>query len=99
MPTKKVPAIKPAAKGLGPVVQLPPKVGSCGYKIERAAKAGMVLGAGECAFTTYALEQGAAIALSEPTVAFYGPGDKIVPQYGAATVTYYFVAGVIFKNC
>jgi len=97
MPTTKAPTIKPVAKAS--ITPLPPKGGSCGYKIERAAKAGMILGADECAFTTYALEQGAAIAMPEPTVAFYGPGDQIVPKYGSATVTYYFVAGAIFKNC
>jgi hypothetical protein len=96
MATKKA-AARPAVKI--PALSINPKGGGCGYKIATAAKAGMILGMDECAFTTYALEPGPAIALPEPTVAFYGPGDRIVPKYGAATVTYYFVAGVIFKNC
>ena len=97
MPTKKGSSATTVAKGTP--VRLAAGGGSCGYKIDRAAKAGSLVGTGECAFTTYALEQGVAIALSEPTVAFYGPGDKIVPKFGAGPATFYFVAGVIFKNC
>ena len=97
MPTKKAISVKPVVKNAA--VQLAPTGGNCGYKIDRVAKAGSMVQASECAFTTYALEPGVAVALSQPTVAFYGPGDRVLPQFGAGPGTYYFVAGVIFKNC
>ena len=97
MPRKTTIPAKPVTKD--PAAPAPSNGGCCGYKIEKAAKAGMTLAGDECAFTTYALRQGPAIGLSEPTVAFYGPGDKIASKYGAATTTYFFVAGVVFKNC
>jgi len=72
----------------------------CGYVIERAAKAGQVLAADECAFTTYELVQSVAIGLPQPTVAFWGPGETIAPHFGAATTARYsFIGGVVFKNC
>jgi hypothetical protein len=72
----------------------------CGYIIERATKADEVLGPEECAFATYELVQSVALGLPQPTVAFFGPGQKIAPHFGAASTSRYsFVAGVVFKNC
>lgn len=76
-----------------------PKQGSCGYVIERGARAGEVMAANECAFVTYALTENAAIGLSQPTVAFWGPGQKIAASFGHATAQYNFVGGIVFRNC
>jgi hypothetical protein len=82
----------------GPAGDIRP-VGPCGYQIARGARKGERLAPDECAFTTYVLQQGPAIGLPEPTVAFWGPGQVITPKFGSATPTYYFVGGVVFKNC
>jgi hypothetical protein len=92
MATTKPRAAKPPASDIRPS-------GMCGYRIDRGATKGERLGPDECAFTTYALVQGPAIGLSEPTVAFWGPGQVITQKFGSATPTYFFVGGVVFKNC
>ena len=70
----------------------------CGYRIFKGATAGYTLAADECAFCTYVLEA-TAVGLPQPTVAFYGPGQNIVRSFGGGSVTYVFLAGVVFKNC
>jgi hypothetical protein len=89
-----------AAKITPKQVPIPtPTKGGCGYVIERGAQAGEVMAANECAFVTYALVENAAIGLPQPTVAFWGPGQKIVAAFGQATARYTFVGGIVFRNC
>ena len=71
----------------------------CGYRIHSQARAGLTLGPGDFAMTTYALSSPATVGLPQPQVAYWGPGDTIPSAFGGATVQYGFVGGVVFRNC
>ena len=70
-----------------------------GHRIDRAAVANEVLGAGEFAVTTYALASTGGMLLLPTTLACWGPGQKI-PQSLGNGVQQLTVSrgGVVFRN-
>jgi hypothetical protein len=76
----------------------------CGIRILRSARAGQVLGAGECAFVTYVFTTAAGIiagVVAPPVGVYFGPGERVPANLPAGNPIskYGFAGGVVFVNC
>lgn len=79
---------------------------TCGYRIvrgvrldEREAHPDEIVPLNHCAFATYAVASSGGVPLAQPTVAFYGPGQRIRASFGGGSAMYSLVGGIVFKNC
>jgi hypothetical protein len=68
------------------------------HTIERAAVANDVLKQGEYAIATYVLAVTDAILLPAAVVAYWGPGQTILPSVGQGSSQYALAGGVVFRN-
>jgi hypothetical protein len=69
-----------------------------GHRIDRAAVANEVLGAGEFAVTTYTRASTGDMLLLPTTLACWGPGQKVPQSLGSGATSYGLAGGVVFRN-